>query len=78
MENQVKSTLKQNAQSLKFMQNKGQLPNPDVLYYLEGKQGSVFIERNRIRFSANDFVFIKKILLRGLQVKSPLLKVNKF
>ncbi|MBK8405805.1 MAG: hypothetical protein IPL25_17565 [Saprospiraceae bacterium] len=43
-------------------------------YYLEGKQGSVFIERNRIRFSANDFVFIKKDSLEGITGEKPIIE----
>lgn len=60
MEAQVRKTLKENGNTVRFMENKGQLKNPNVLYYLEGKQGSVYIEKNKIRFSANEFVTLKK------------------
>ncbi|MBK9107820.1 MAG: hypothetical protein IPM92_05410 [Saprospiraceae bacterium] len=42
---QVKGTLKENAKILRFMENKGQLDNPNVLYYLDGKQGTILIEK---------------------------------
>ncbi|MBK8643759.1 MAG: hypothetical protein IPN15_16610 [Saprospiraceae bacterium] len=60
MEAQVRKTLKENGNTVRFMENKGQLKNPNVLYYLEGRQGSVYIEKNKIRFSANEFVTLKK------------------
>ncbi|MBL0235362.1 MAG: hypothetical protein IPQ02_01725 [Saprospiraceae bacterium] len=56
MEEQVRKTLKENGQTLRFMENKGQIKNPNVLYYFEGKQGSVYIERNKIRFIAQEYV----------------------
>ena len=43
----VRQTLKANAETIRFMENKGQLSNPDVLYYFEGRHGGVFVERNR-------------------------------
>jgi hypothetical protein len=48
----VKSTLKENGQSIRFLENKGQIDNADVLYYFEGAQEAVYIERHRIRFVA--------------------------
>lgn len=54
MQELVKQTLKKNAETIRFMENKGQVANSDVLYYFEGKKGSVYIERNRIRFVAID------------------------
>ncbi|MFZ1424963.1 MAG: SdrD B-like domain-containing protein [Saprospiraceae bacterium] len=56
MEAKVKQTLKQNAELIRFMENKGQLNNKDILYYLEGKQGTVYIEKNKIRFVAKEYV----------------------
>ena len=48
----VRSTLKENAQTIHFMENKGQLANSNVRYYFDGANGSVFIEKDRIRFVA--------------------------
>ena len=50
LKTKVKETLKKNAGILRFMENKGQLDNPNALYYLNGKQGTVIIEKNRLRF----------------------------
>lgn len=52
----VRETLKKNAEIIRFMENKGQLGNDNILYYLEGKQGTVYIEKNRIRFVAKEFI----------------------
>ena len=52
LEARVKNTLKKNGESIRFIENKGQINNPDVLYYFEGDQGSVYIEKERIRFVA--------------------------
>lgn len=56
MEEQVRKTLKENGQTLRFLENKGQIKNPNVLYYFNGKQGSVYIEKNKIRFIAQEYV----------------------
>ncbi|MCC6752668.1 MAG: hypothetical protein IT266_01650, partial [Saprospiraceae bacterium] len=53
---QVNKTLKENAEVLRFVENKGQFPVERVLYYLEGKQGTVFIEKNRLKFVAKEYV----------------------
>ncbi len=53
IEQRVKETLKKNAETLRFMENKGQITNKDVLYYFQGTNGSAYIERNKIRFVAN-------------------------
>ena len=52
MDERVRNTLKENAKTIRFMENKGQLDNEDVLYYFESSNGSVYIERGRIRFVA--------------------------
>jgi len=52
MDERVRNTLKENAKTIRFMENKGQLGNKDVLYYFESSNGSVYIERGRIRFVA--------------------------
>ena len=59
LETKVKETLKQNAEVLRFMENKGQLENKNILYYLNGKQGSIYIEKDKIRFVAKDYLFVK-------------------
>lgn len=56
MEELVRKTLKENGQTLRFLENKGQVKNPNVLYYFNGKQGSVYIEKNKIRFIAQEYV----------------------
>ncbi|MCX6187917.1 MAG: hypothetical protein NTU43_13170, partial [Bacteroidetes bacterium] len=50
----IRNTLKKNAQTLRFMENKGQISDKNVLYYFQGTNGSAFIERNKIRFVANN------------------------
>ncbi|MBK9271519.1 MAG: DUF11 domain-containing protein [Saprospiraceae bacterium] len=62
----VKETLKKNAEIIRFMENKGQVPIPEVKYYLEGKQGTVLVMNNKLRFVANDYITMKK--------ESPMLK----
>jgi|GEM_PF-3961311 len=52
LEERIKNTLKESAKSIHFLENKGQIDNPEVLYYFEGKQEAVYIERHRIRFVA--------------------------
>ncbi|MBP7240194.1 MAG: hypothetical protein KBA14_08205, partial [Saprospiraceae bacterium] len=52
LEARVKNALKQNGESIRFLENKGQIPNRDVLYYFEGPKGAVYIEPGRIRFVA--------------------------
>ncbi|MGB4848812.1 MAG: GEVED domain-containing protein, partial [Saprospiraceae bacterium] len=52
MDERVRSTLKENAQTIHFLENKGQIDNKDVLYYFESREGSVYIERDRLRFVA--------------------------
>ncbi|MBS1657825.1 MAG: SprB repeat-containing protein, partial [Bacteroidetes bacterium] len=54
LQDQVKKTLRQNAEALRFIENKGQISDKDVLYYFQGKNGSAYIERNKIRFVANE------------------------
>ncbi len=51
----VKQTLKKNAETIRFIENKGQLADPDIRYYYETKQGAVFISRDRIRIVAHEF-----------------------
>ena len=52
LHDRVTKTLKRNAETVRFMENKGQLPDKDVLFYFDTKQGSAYIERDRIRFVA--------------------------
>ena len=52
LEERVKNTLKKTGETIRFMENKGQIPNRDVLYYYQGPYGSVYIEPGRIRFVA--------------------------
>lgn len=60
MEQKVRETLKKNAETIRFMENKGQLGNSKVLYYFESRQGAVSVERDRIRFTALDYISLKK------------------
>lgn len=53
---QVKKTLKENAAVLQFVQNKGQFPVDSVLYYLDSRQGSIFIEKDQIKFVAKKYI----------------------
>ncbi|HNP22917.1 MAG TPA: GEVED domain-containing protein, partial [Panacibacter sp.] len=64
LDSKVKQTLKKNAETLRFMENKGQIADKNILYYFEGKNGAAYIERNKIHFVAND------------NEKSPVKKVN--
>ena len=52
LEARVKNTLKKNGESIQFLENRGQIANPDVLYYFESAGGAVYIEPGRIRFVA--------------------------
>ena len=52
IEERVKNTLKKTGETIRFLENKGQIPNRDVLYYYEGPYGSVYVEPGRIRFVA--------------------------
>jgi hypothetical protein len=51
---ELEKNLKKNAETLRFIENKGQIDNRDVLFYFESKSGAVYIEKNRIRFVALD------------------------
>ncbi|MGB4969312.1 MAG: hypothetical protein WBO31_07265, partial [Saprospiraceae bacterium] len=59
-EKRVRETLKENAETIRFMENKGQYPNKDVLYYCESKKGSIYIEKSKIRFVTSEYVTKKK------------------
>ncbi|HRG69157.1 MAG TPA: hypothetical protein PLS73_09940, partial [Saprospiraceae bacterium] len=59
MEQKVRETLKKNAETIRFMENKGQFPNKNVLYYFDGKQGTVFVEKNKIVFTAKNIVTLQ-------------------
>jgi hypothetical protein len=61
----VRETLKKNSEILRFIENKGQFDNPDALYYLTSKQGTVIIEKGRLRFIAKERVLLKKGDLAG-------------
>ena len=61
----VRETLKKNSEILRFIENKGQYDNPDALYYLTSKQGTVIIEKGRLRFIAKERVLLKKGDLAG-------------
>ncbi len=52
MDERVRSTLKENAQTIQFLENKGQLENKDVLYYFQNGNNAVYVEKDRIRFVA--------------------------
>ncbi|WP_421797554.1 beta strand repeat-containing protein [Haliscomenobacter sp.] len=61
MQERVQQTLKKNAETIRFIENKGQIANNDVLYYFESKNGSVYIEHNRIRFVAIDHTLLEPL-----------------
>ena len=63
MHEKVQQTLKENGQTIRFKENKGQIHKKEVLYYFEGKKGSVYIEKNRIVFVAREYETIKKKFL---------------
>ncbi len=63
MEQRVRETLKQNSEILRFMENKGQLEDKNILYYFEGKHTAVYIEKTKIRFVAKDYEVIKRKFL---------------
>jgi uncharacterized repeat protein (TIGR01451 family) len=63
LEEKVKETLKKNAEILRFMENKGQLKDKNILYYFEGKKSAVYIEKTKIRFVAKDYVIKKRKFL---------------
>jgi uncharacterized repeat protein (TIGR01451 family) len=63
IEKKVKETLKKNAETLRFMENKGQLENKDILYYYESKKSAVYIEKSKIRFVAKDYEVRKRKFL---------------
>lgn len=56
IQSKVRETLKKNAEIIRFMENKGQIPNRDVLYYFDSKQGTVYIEKDKIHFVAKEYV----------------------
>ena len=51
----VKAALKENGQTIQFMENKGQISNPNVLYYFDSKQGAVYVEKNKLVIVNNYF-----------------------
>lgn len=44
LKQRIKQALKENAQTLRFMENKGQIAYKDILYYFDGTNGSAYIE----------------------------------
>ena len=60
LEERIKETLKESAQTIRFLENKGQIDNPEVLYYFEGTHEAVYIEQHRIRFVAIKDTLIAK------------------
>ena len=50
LEARVKNTLKKNGESIQFLEHRGQIANPDVLYSFESAGGAGYIELGRIRF----------------------------
>lgn len=72
----VKQTLKKNAATLRFMENKGQFPGKNVLYYFEGSNGSAFIEPDKIRFVAYDKKTITSTQENGIKKKEHITKAT--
>ncbi len=64
LEERVRKNLKETAQTIRFLENKGQIPNPEVLYYFESEHGSVYIERDRIRFVAVNDTLVSESSLK--------------
>ena len=60
LQERVQKTLKKNGETLRFMENKGQVANSDVLYYFENTKGAVYIETNRIRFVTFENTLVPK------------------
>ncbi|MBK9271542.1 MAG: T9SS type A sorting domain-containing protein [Saprospiraceae bacterium] len=56
----IHKTLKENAQTIQFMENKGQVPIPGLLYYFQSKQGTVLLMKDKIRFVANDVITVER------------------
>ncbi|MGB4847851.1 MAG: hypothetical protein WBP41_08030, partial [Saprospiraceae bacterium] len=52
MDERVRNTLKENAEKIQFLENKGQLENKEVLYYFQNGNNAVYVEKDRIRFVA--------------------------
>ncbi|MCC6816753.1 MAG: hypothetical protein IT267_10100, partial [Saprospiraceae bacterium] len=44
----VKTALKATGESIQFMENKGQIDDPRVLYYFDSKYGSVLVMKNKL------------------------------
>jgi hypothetical protein len=63
MEERVRETLKKNSEILRFMENKGQLEDKNILYYFEGKRTAVYIEKTKIRFVAKHYEELKRKFL---------------
>ncbi len=59
LETKIKETLKKNSEILRFVENKGQYDNSNALYYLTGNQGTVIIEKGRLRFIVKERVVVK-------------------
>ena len=59
LEGQVRNSLKENAQTIRFVENKGQYEDSSVLFYYQGKEGDVLIEKNRIRFVVHELLKMK-------------------
>jgi len=59
LNNIVKQTLKKNAQTLRFMENKGQFTDSNILYYFQGNNGDAYIEKDKIVFVAKDLTTVE-------------------
>ncbi|MEO6189118.1 MAG: hypothetical protein ABIO44_00925, partial [Saprospiraceae bacterium] len=59
LKKQVTESLKANGNTIRFMENKGQIAKKEVLYYFAGKNGSVYIEKNKLVFVANYYKTVK-------------------
>jgi hypothetical protein len=69
-EQMIRASLKENAETVRFIENRGQIKNKEVLYYFEGLRGSTYIEKNKIRFVAKDIEFVDKKVSDDVQFKN--------
>ncbi len=76
LDEQVRQTLKENAETIRFMKNDGQVDNANVRYYFESPSGSVYIEQNRIRFVATDMTTITEKQKDGKKKIRPAIKAT--
>jgi hypothetical protein len=63
MNKRVQETLKESGATIRFMENKGQINNKDVLYYFEAPNASIYLEKNRMVFVAREYEVLRRKFL---------------